>query len=60
MSLKSPTLQILRITRELEAAQRRIRDLERHLGVAIAHIKNEHRPPADLIVPATNLLENKS
>ncbi|MGL3805874.1 hypothetical protein ACSYDW_07215 [Paeniglutamicibacter sp. R2-26] len=57
--LKSPVRQVVNLHRELEAAHRRIRDLEHHLGAAINHIANEHRPPADLLAVTRTLLEKK-
>lgn len=57
-SLKQPGLHILHLNREIEAANRRVRDLEHHLRAALNHIALEHRPPVDLLAAAHNLLEN--
>lgn len=58
-ALKAPGTHILRLNREIELANRRIRDLETHLRAALIHISNEHRPPTELLATATQLLENK-
>ena len=58
--LASPQLRIHRLSRDLETAQRRIRDLEHHLQAAIDHIAAEHRPPAHILEPSLKtLLEKK-
>lgn len=57
--LKNPGLQVVNLHRELESAHQRIRDLEHHLGAAIDHIANEHRPPQQLLAATRTLLEKK-
>ena len=54
--LRRPGHRILYLNREIEVANRRIRDLETHLRAALRHIANEHKPPAELLAAGANLL----